>query len=129
MVLMDETLFVMQTSGIENPEAYIHVSGLNLTAAVLGETVKSEDEYQVRTASKMVTAIKQSALVITAIDMTKTASITLKGENDITVRVGSVDEIEGKLQKAYDIMEVLKADGKQGGTLDVTTSKGGSYLP
>ena len=128
-LVTDEELVVMANGEAQDAEQYPTIEGMNVTSFQLGEILQVEDEYQVKAAERLLIALEGTSLSIKSIDVTNTSSVTLTTREGMVIKVGNMDDIEKRLEKAVKILEILNAEGKTTGTLDVTSSNGGSYMP
>lgn len=126
---IDEAGTVLQLSAEANDVPV--VEGFAATAAVLGAQIQGPTPYQLHVFSEMMPRLLEQSFAgsIVGIDITQPAAVHVKTVTGMTIRMGSVDNLDAKLGWLNTLLPRLAEEGKQTGTLDVTGENGASYIP
>lgn len=128
-LVVDEEIVVMDNVQAADAAEYCKIEGLQVTSFGVGSVLQADDEYKIKAASQLLTALEGTSLEIASIDVANTSSVLIRTTGGMTIKLGNLDDLENRLKKAESILEVLKQQGKNSGILDVTASNGGSYTP
>jgi cell division septal protein FtsQ len=128
ILVVDENAYIMETGTVAK-EGIPSVSGVNVVSFQLGSELQAADDYQIKTLKTLLTALVQSSLEISDINIFDPSNLMLVLADGTNVKLGSIDAVEDKLVRLADIYAILQEQGKVGGVLDVTGEKGGSYMP
>lgn len=121
--LLSGDLKVLERFGEEAPDLPV-ITGAGLTAAEPGTQAEFEKEEMPQTLLTLEEQLKVNQFSqVTAIDVTRLYSIELSYDEKITVRIGSLGNLQEKLQLARYIID-NKLDADQAGTLDLSQENG-----
>ena len=126
---MDETGKVLQLSDEANSVPV--VQGMGATAAVEGEMIQGPSSYQMHVFGTLMPKLFAQSYAdrIVEVDLTQPAAIHVNLDTGMTIRLGTIDNVDTKLGWVETLMPRLIEEGKITGTLDVTGENGASYIP
>lgn len=121
--LLSGSLKVLERSGEPLPGLPV-ITGAGLAAAEPGEQAEFEREEMSQTLLTLEEQLKENRFSqITAIDVTRLYSIELSYGEKMTIRIGSLGNLQEKLQLARYVID-NKLDVNQSGTLDLSQENG-----
>lgn len=123
--VLDESLKVLEITDTK-PENLPLVEGLLLSSAVLGEIVTSENGEDTRLAA-LTAALKDRIGddCVTAIDVTTSYDVSFEYKGRIKVLVGTVDDIDNKLQLVKYVIDENRSNEKA--EIDISSGKRAYY--
>lgn len=126
---VDETGKVLQLSDEANSVPV--VQGMGATAAVEGEMIQGPSSYQMHVFGTLMPKLFAQSYAdrIVEVDLTQPAAIHVNLDTGMTIRLGTIDNVDTKLGWVETLMPRLIEEGKITGTLDVTGENGASYIP
>ena len=126
---VDEAGKVLQLSDEANSVPV--VQGMGATAAVEGEMIQGPSSYQMHVFGTLMPKLFAQSYAdrIVEVDLTQPAAIHVKLDTGMTLRLGTIDNVDAKLGWVETLMPRLTEEGKITGTLDVTGENGASYIP
>ncbi len=129
-IYIDEEGYILEIDAAGQNPGYLSVEGLNVTAFSLGEQLKTADEQQLAALQQVIAPLYAYSLQerIAVLDLQNTNHILLTTREGIKVILGSVDNIEKKMQWIASILPELEQDGYRAGKLNVSANTP-SFLP
>lgn len=130
-VITDENGVIVGSETEPNRPDLPIISGINITEFVLGAEIRTDDTFKQSVMKQLLTVTAQYELVgkIDAIDLADINSIGMTLKNGMKVIVGQAEEFEEKMLWLTNILSVLEAEGKTGGTIDVSSTEAPIYQP
>jgi cell division septal protein FtsQ len=135
MIIMDEAGFVLEI-GRNLPHAdLVQVTGLQVTAYLVGEEVQAENQDQVFLYSRVYEAFEKEGLTgeIKEIIITQSLTARVVTGQGITVDIGTSDNLQRKIMLTESIVESLNRmyspEELNGTSLDVSTGEFGDFNP
>lgn len=119
---------------MEPPENLVEITGAEADAPLAGEQLRLTDEDKQEALDALVAALAATDFpAVTEIDLESVYEIAVQC-GDVRVLVGTVNELEEKLDWARYLLMDMQVQGEQGGTLDVSSrnSEGrltGNWIP
>ncbi|MDD3164372.1 MAG: FtsQ-type POTRA domain-containing protein [Oscillospiraceae bacterium] len=103
-----------------NAEQYMALTGVTLTAPVIGCIAQATQEDAIGAAATMLTAMEQYALldVITGVDLTKLYAVEIWYGKRFEIKLGSTDNLAYKIQYLQAVLKNLNEN--QSGVIDLT---------
>ncbi len=126
---IDETGTVLQISAEANQVPVIQ--GMSVTSAVEGQPIQGPSTYQMHVYQELMPKLLNQSFAdrIVEVDLTQPASIHVILDTGMTIRLGTTDSLDKKLEWINTLMPRITEEGKLTGTLDVTGENGASYIP
>lgn len=126
---IDENGVVLQLS--DQPNGVPLIEGFAPTAASLGAQIQGPTAYQLYAYGQIMPRLMAQSYAdkIVEMDITQPAAVHIKTDTGMTIRMGSADNLDTKINWLNTLMPRLIQEGKLTGTLDVTGEKGASYIP
>ena len=109
----------------------IQVTGLGVSAAVLGARVQGPSEYQLYVIKEICAWIDTLSVKdhLISLDVTDPTMMTMKTKTGITIILGTEDNLDIKKEWMESVLPRLIHEGKRYGTLDITGSSGANFIP
>ncbi len=127
-ILIDENNRILEINAQNIPEgvAILTVSGMK--AQRLGGTLEYEDEEMAGLIQKVLKAIEESEIGhINAVNVADKVNIQLTYDGRLTLKIGTANEIQYKLQFAKSTLEKLEPDAR--GSIDLSVLKKAVFKP
>lgn len=129
-MLMDKQGIILQVLTRDSRTDMIRIDGIRATSFRAGKALTSDEPGQIELALTCLDLIEQEGLAgqIVSMDLVDPLNIRLFTKENIEIRLGGRDELQGKLRVAATVLAELMGEGKVGGVLEVTSTKAASYL-
>ena len=117
--------------GKEQPQNLPIIRGINVTEFALGAKIRTDDTYKQNIMTILLERTEEYQLTgqVKEIDLSDTNSVTLGLANGMKVIFGQADQMQEKLAWLQNILKELEAQGKSGGTIDLSSVEMPTYLP
>lgn len=124
-ILLDDTFKVLESNATELPENNIEIIDLTLSSIVVGQTATIEDDQVKADITALINSIKRLKLgEATAIQTVDVNNNYVIYDNRITIKLGTIDDIDNKLYSALTAIEKLnESDPRAEGVLTATDVK------
>lgn len=101
----------------------LRLQGVNVTGYMVGQPLGVQDAYQLRVITQVLEYLYQSDYRndFDVVDLSNPVDIRLLSKNQVTVRVGQIEDMDSKLYRVSRVLRLLVSEGRTGGILDAST--------
>lgn len=128
-LLLDSEGYVLEMKDDVSGLKYPVVDGIDISSCAIGKQIGFVDKAQQLAMQTLVNEIyaKDADSFIAEIDLININDIRLKSVSGIKISFGNYGMLEKKILWIKKVLEKLQAEGKSGGTLDVSSGDSATY--
>ncbi len=130
-VVTDSTGFILESVSESEKPALPVIFGINVTEFALGAKIRTDDTYKQSVMSELLKELDKYKLtsVVGEIHLEDVNSLTFSLNNSMGVNMGLAEKVDEKLVWLANILPELENEGKQGGTIDISSVDMPVYIP
>ncbi|MGI6705320.1 MAG: cell division protein FtsQ/DivIB [Clostridia bacterium] len=130
-IVMDTHGYILELRNDLGGISYPIITGMRVTAFLVGQRIRSSDPYQVRILDEVLSPLYTHEVnsMISEINIEDPANIFCISREGILVKIGQATDMDKKILLMKEVLGQLSKEGITNGVLDVTAGNCASYKP
>ncbi len=130
-IVMDSHGYILEVRNDLGGISYPIITGMRVTAFLVGQRIQSSDPYQVRILDELLSPLYTHEVnsMISEINIEDPGNIFCISREGILVKIGQASDMEKKILLMKEVLNQLNREGITKGVLDVTAGNSASYKP